>query len=77
MKHLLAIITCLTLANCAALTPSPSMPCAGLYCLEWDGTGAGLPADVLICAKTEALAREAAAPLLAAHPKSTVRKAGK
>jgi hypothetical protein len=65
---LTSIVTVLLLSGCAALVPHPTSPCSGLYCLQWDGAPAGIPGDVLICAKSELEARKAAAPLLAAHP---------
>ena len=71
------ILLAIGLQGCAAWVPTPTTPCAGLYCLEWDGTSAGLPADVLICAKTEQEALEAVQPLLEAYPKSVARKASK
>lgn len=64
----------LLLSGCAALMPKPVEPCAGLYCLEWTGSSLTLPGAVLICAKTEAEARQSAQLLLAQDPKSTVRK---
>lgn len=63
--------------GCGALTPTPSMPCAGLYCLEWSGHVVGLSGSVLICAKTELEAQQAARTLLERDPNSTVRKVTK
>jgi hypothetical protein len=66
-----------SLVGCGAFAPKPTMPCAGLYCLEWSGHAAGLPGSVLVCAKTELEAQQAARTLLDRDPKSTVRKVSK
>jgi hypothetical protein len=63
----------LILASCAAAVPTPSMPCPGLYCLQWSGPPVGIPLDALICAKTEAQARALAQPLLDRHPDGSFR----
>ena len=60
-------------ANCTAAIPTPSMPCEGLYCLQWSGPPVGIPADGLVCAKTEAAARALVAPFAERHPEGSFR----
>jgi hypothetical protein len=61
------------LLGCAGLVPTPTSPCLGLYCLEWSANEVGIPAKVLICAKTEAELISASNKLAEKHRGSTFR----
>jgi hypothetical protein len=73
---ILPILLLTSLSGCAAMVPTPSMPCKGMYCLEWDGSSIGLPADALACVKTAAELDLLAKRLKERHPSTTVRKLG-
>jgi len=73
---ILPILLLTSLSGCAAMVPTSSMPCKGMYCLEWDGSSIGLPADALACVKTEAERDLLAKRLVERHPSTTVRKLG-
>lgn len=76
MKNSNFMFLLLACISCAEAIPTPSAPCAGMYCLEWSGHVVGLPGAALICAKTELEVRQLVAPYLEKDPKSVVRKLG-